>query len=183
MQAGCCLWSTVVLTFHILMKFLCNEIGKFIFKSTFRGLRFWNVFHSKTKHTWFISDLLLKSLIYKSSPSISCFAKTKCRYNKTHEFNRCKVAHDSLSRTKLLIKQKSWKINWFVSDKSLPTSVQSVALGKWLSSSSNARRPRGFVRNISSRGRLSTNVMALPSTPSFWYSCCEIQKFSHQCTV
>lgn len=52
----------------------------------------------------------------------------------------------------------------------LPTRVWSVAWGNRLSSSRSASSPRGFWRNISRRGRLSSYSTGVASMPSFWYS-------------
>lgn len=52
----------------------------------------------------------------------------------------------------------------------LPTRVWSVAWGNWLSSSKSASSPRGFWRNMSRSGRLSSYTTGVTSMPSFWYS-------------
>lgn len=55
----------------------------------------------------------------------------------------------------------------------LPTRDASVAFGKWLSSSSKANSPIGFIKNMSSKGWLSIKDTWIPSNPSLLYSACK----------
>lgn len=58
----------------------------------------------------------------------------------------------------------------------VPINDLSVALGKRLSSSSNAISPIGFDKNMSKTGLLSTKSINSTGIPSFTYSCERLSK-------
>lgn len=81
------------------------------------------------------------------------------------------IIHYSLAFSACLLSDKTQDNMKYWETWVLPVRDWSVPLGKRLSSSKRAKRPIGFMRNISKTGRLSSKSTSTPSTPSASYSC------------
>lgn len=137
---------------------------------------------------FFIKFLYRASIVvYRKGEVISLWSAVVVILNVFVEFfwNNKEKENERVQSKNLILKKnpsflkESWHSLFSVEIKGfpLPTRDMSVAFGKWLSSSSKASNPRGFIKNMSNRGRLSTNDMLTPSKPSPRYSCWNCTKY------